>query len=790
MAREQAKFQINNFTGGLVTDFHPLNQPDNTTTDELNCAILKNGSRRRRRGFATSTLSDYDWTTTSLQPIYIDTYLWENVNNLGNLDFTVLQIGNLLYLYDNGDNLSFSSRKTSVVDLNDFKAPGAGAVANYPISVASGKGALFVTGQKVNPFYMSYNNETGALTTTSLTIQIRDFELQDTTDPETSTASLSVGRKYDLFNQGWYLKGIKVDNIDYSGAILFAYKNITGVYPPKTKPWWVGKRVHTDIDTKKIRHPGIFNDEKVTIENVTEHMDTQAYAQYHGGNTVAPIGHYLLNVFYKDRRRVSGVSLPVETTDERPRSVAFYAGRAWWGFKNKIFFSQLLLKDLSIAGRCYQEADPTHEEINDLIDTDGGELPIPEMGNAVHQMVVGSNLLIFADNGIWMIGSGDGTGFKATDYAITNITKIGALSSRSIVNVEGLPYWWSDSGIYRLTYNDTQRGFVAQDITNKTSYPQADRGIQQFYRQITTLAKRNCKGAYDPYTKTIHWLYREDDAATAFYDRFKYNQILNYNLNYGAFYPYSIATTSSDGVNTITNYIAGVFSTNLLKYVTDSVTVFDASGNTVTDASSQNVVATLNSITSNSDNMYYLYFAESTSTPDAFAYAFGRFANTNVQDWITGSYHSQFDSYMFVAWHKLPDYMTYMQAPYIYAYFTTSELSEFDFDPEGDPDSVYETSRSSCKLRVLWDFASSSNTSKKWSRETEIYRVQRSDETDPEYISVFHAHQVMVTKNKVRGKGRVLQIYFYNNPDEISSTFDYDFNLVGWGVMLSKNAGA
>ena len=62
---------------------------------------------------------------------------------------------------------------------------------------------------------------------------------------------------------------------------------------------------------------------------------------------------------------------------------------------------------------------------------------------------------------------------------------------------------------------------------------------------------------------------------------------------------------------------------------------------------------------------------------------------------------------------------------------------------------------SSCKVSVAWDFADNIS-SNKFSRAFEVYRLSRvavSDTTD--YV---HGHDVVITRNKVRGSGRALAV--------------------------------
>jgi hypothetical protein len=94
-------------------------------------------------------------------------------------------------------------------------------------------------------------------------------------------------------------------------------------------------------------------------------------------------------------------------------------------------------------------ADPTDPGINDLIDTDGGSIQIPEATRIVKIVSSQTSLLVFAENGVWEI-YGDTGGFIATSFQASKISTNGVLNPNSIVNVNGNFTYWSKAGIYYL----------------------------------------------------------------------------------------------------------------------------------------------------------------------------------------------------------------------------------------------------------------------------------------------------------------------------------------------------
>jgi len=113
-----------------------------------------------------------------------------------------------------------------------------------------------------------------------------------------------------------------------------------------------------------------------------------------------------------------------------------------------------LIENTTDLGNCYQINDPTSEDISDLLDTDGGSIIIPDAVNIKYLYAFGSNLYIFADNGVWSINGVDNV-FRATEYSIRLITSVGILTAESFVEAEGIPFWWSKYGIHAMTFDQT-----------------------------------------------------------------------------------------------------------------------------------------------------------------------------------------------------------------------------------------------------------------------------------------------------------------------------------------------
>jgi hypothetical protein len=444
LPRQAGTKTYNTFVAGLVTEATPLTFPENAALAVENCDFEKEGDIHRRlgvnyeSGYALSTKAIAE---ASFQTKAVCAYVWNTVAGDGNRNFLVIQINTTLYYVDMDNTALSDGLKGFTTDLNSFVAPAATNEGDEPISVASGKGFLFITSKKIKPFFVTYSPSGDSITNTEVAINIRDFDgVDDTLDIDEEPTSLSTLHHYNLKNQGWVSPG---------GAIadpVTTYFSTTAQYPGNNKQWW-------------------------TTKDTTGNLDSNLLERFYTGNTQAPRGHFLLNPFAKDRDAASGLSgITDENTATRPASVAFFAGRGFWGgppetkLSGHIFFSQIIENESKI-GLCYQDADPTSEDVSDLVDTDGGVIIIPDAGNIKALITSGASLLVFADKGLWAIEGSTGQGFTPTDYSVTKISDIDLVGPRTLVLVDGVPVWWSKKGIYTIGRNEVTDRIEARSLT-------------------------------------------------------------------------------------------------------------------------------------------------------------------------------------------------------------------------------------------------------------------------------------------------------------------------------------
>jgi hypothetical protein len=346
-----------------------------------------------------------------------------------------------------------------------------------------------------------------------LTLRVRDFQgvedlyegadLRLGDNVSVTPATLTDAHKYNLYNQGWDgIVSVDTDNDGVNdrrmGLIESFYKDtsdsedFTACYPANNMQWFVAK----DTTTRSFTSGNIWAGNSFTRYRPLNLL------QYAFGNTPAPKGHYIINYFKPNREEVSSVKV----AGDPPRvqyvsDIITYAGRVFYLSGDTVLYSQVVLEDLTKAGNCYQEADPTSEEMSDIVDTDGGVLQIPEIGEGIRFARLGGVLAVIGTKTTYLIAGGSNKGFTATAYTSGSLQSYTSKSYNSFVEAENSVFYWSPVGIIQLA--NTNAGVVANVVSHNS--------IQKLYDNLSETAKENCVGFYDFVAKEIWWLYPGDD---------------------------------------------------------------------------------------------------------------------------------------------------------------------------------------------------------------------------------------------------------------------------------------
>lgn len=818
--------------GGLNTEASPLNAPDNTTLDECNLEILRDGSRRRRKALRLESGGvDYEYDPLAYNDISVlsraNTFQWDNVGGDTTLTFQVVKIGGNIHFYVDSTTLS-ANKKDFIIPLMDFATTDVlNDVIGNPVTFTSHQGVLFASAKYVTPIYIEYIAADDNIVITPITIRARDFagiadEVAINSKP---SGALTDSHKYNLINRGW-----KSGTTTTDGYLRF--ETDTGYWPAKNMIPWKGYNKKAE-STKNIS-TSEFNPADWSKSYSSDKLEAEIF-----GEADAPQGHILVNPFDTSFGQVgSGVGAqdatvtaitsawtgtgwlkitmsvplahgltvndPVEitggyitwydgpgdvggtvpitgvwpayagttgttivirvpivkhvynnaydnpgllawtgpttagveplpntvsgvATDQRPTAIEMFAGRMWYGgfgsgmFSDTIMFSQLILNsvtDYAKYGKCFQAGDPTDEFRSLVVPTDGGTVQIPGLAGVKDMIATQSSLLVFADSGVYEITGGNAP-FSANNFIVRTITDAGSWSAAGITSTEFGIVYTSPRGIFAIA-PDGQSGRLAAS-------PIIDDNIKTLWNSIPDLYQRYAHLVYDYCLQKLYLLYtdstRGGDTGSAHFD-----SALVYDLRNKAWYllrfptrglPYptdircAIITKAGDGAN----------ANKKVKFIATYAHI-SGLGITILDL----------------DHTTYADYDGSQELPYLIT----------AYDGIGGA--------------DVPkDFAHKRQAPVVHVY---SKRTETGVDGSGN---VVNTS--SIMVEPRWDFTDVNNTGRAGSPQ-QAYRPQQFYLGDPTDNGV----PVVVSRLKVRGRGKSLHFKFYGEADK-------DFHLLGYAIL-------
>ena len=695
---------VNTFVKGLITEASELTFPESASVDELNCSLERDGTRRRRQALTYEdnyVLSD----VVVPQGALVQTLDWYNVAGQPNLEFLVVQVNNTLYFYEKSADPLSANKYADTVNLDNFSASNNLSPSDERIQVTSLNGTLIVASPAINTFYVSFDTSAQTFSESVISFKERDFEWQGTDNEVTNEyfsndSSPSSRRTYDAKNVGWGQGG---------GPSTYTYA--------LTHAWYAGKDAN-----------GAFS--------------ATDWEEIYSGSSLAANGHFVVNVFSKNR---SGLTTEVETA--RFRTVAAYAGRVFYAgidsAKNggKVYFSRLTER-MADVGNCFQVYDPTSEIISDLLDTDGGVVIIPDAHNIRKLHVIGASLLVFAENGVWAVAGVDNV-FRATEYAITRISDTGLTNENSFIVADGLPTWWSKTGIYAIQQGESLNVPSAVNLSLES--------IQTFWNKIPNEKKAQVHVEYDKINQRVFWFYPDANETVDY----KYNNIIILDLALRAFYPWRIEDQDANTSYIIgSSYYAGLGATSTETQVVNGA-------DTIINGS-DTVIATLYRDYLQGDSEIKVLVRDGTTGKMTFA----TFRGFTYLDWGTADYKS----YAEAGYDFMGDMTSFKTAPYVTTYMRVTEDgyvasgAGYDF-----------INPSSCLMSVSWNLSKANSTPR------EIYKLKDVPVVDPNALGSFnYPTDTVVTKSKVRGRGRSMKLRF-------ESAAGKDFHLVGYEVIGGKN---
>ena len=643
---KKAEAAYRSFVKGLITEANQLTFPDNASVDEANFVLNRDGSRARRLGVdyeSSYALKSTGLTATDIKEGKQSFNVWDSPGGDTSVSLGLVRIKDKIWfinLLTNNPSANFknSGNPITLSGLSNNK---------IETSVINNK-CVIVSKDLPRPVLLTYNKSTGAVTQTTIQLEIRDiYGVEDSLFLDTRPTSLSNEHKYNLRNQGWnknIVTSTGADAIDYTFTEL-------GQYPSNADNWTLGKISNTASEDY-------------------EKYDADTLVKNSFSNYQIAKGSFIIDAFERGVGRMSKSDvtsgLPTDREEGNISTITSYAQRLFYSgvesdvtgsdirspnYSGYIFFSKIIKSDDDF-GKCHQEADPTDPGINDLIDTDGGSVQIPDITRVVKIIASQASVLVFAENGVWEI-YGDTGGFIATSFQASKISTNGITNGDSVVNVNGNFIYWSKAGIYLLK-PDTASGRFAAESISLTS-------IQDLYLKIPEVAKDFAKGIYDEKENRVRFLYNDSANYSSSNYPNSYNKELIYDLTLKAWSKNELSSLASDSPY-VADYVAMPgysVSAREESVVAGTDTVLVTAGDTV--------VVPDDVATSRTEQFSLLTIVGTSFTLSK--YNGSDFLDCKTKDSVGVDY----SSYLYTGYELFGDIMRQKQIPYVFFYLQKTE---------------------------------------------------------------------------------------------------------------------
>lgn len=790
MTAKLIPLEINNFVGGLVTDANPLSFPDKASLDEQNMVVKPDGTRERRLGIDVEggyAIRDATAISDITTNISYNTFKWENVSGIPNITFSVIQIGNHIAIYDLGKQPISAQGLVYSEDLT--------VTQDTRVSFTSVDGTLVVATGSKELFYYTYDAVTEVITKGSYRLLIRDlFGVDDILDGIDYREGSNISKRpkrltdnhiYNLRNQtfgnprlggGWFgaYTEINVDCIKFFNSYI---RSIGGnSYPSNADS--VLDALYPDTESK--------------IDPLTDRFHPKDISSNISGNLPAPIGFFIIdaldrgasrlteiNKLHAERGSLSGSIKPKTLkTDSSPggaRVVTEFAGRVFYaGFTSEVvdgdghsprmssyvLFSKLIESpsDLKV---CYQVGDPTSKDFSEVLDTDGGFVRIEGAHGIISMVPTAQGLCILARNGVWLLSGEDRGQFKATSYSTSKLSSHGCDCPNTIIDSGDGLWYWSSEGVFQISAN--QFGDL-QVINKSTGF------IQRFFDDISDVDKVTAVGVMDTYDRCLRWVYGNNISSES------ESRELVFDLDFECFYPNKFMKPVDE---TFPVVLAPFVVPPFRNIKEDASIVVGVDEVIIDNPDTTYVVGTVKTTVDNLKEVMYL--VATGASGNTISYTFGSIRNTDFEDWgylfeeAGGGIDAE--AYLLTGWLSGGDFQRFKQVPYLTTHFYKTE-DGFEYGEDGD---LVPLHRSSCKVQTQWNWSNHINSGK-WGGEFQAYRISRryfpvdvNDEFDNGFYTV-------VTRNKLRGSGKVLSLLFKSEPKKA-------MRIIGWSLMVGVANG-
>lgn len=452
-----------------------------------------------------------------------------------------------------------------------------------------------------------------------------------------------------------------------------------------------------------------------------------------------------------------------DTTMAKQRfgSVAFACGRLWlsnYSYRsNTIYYSQTVTDDELLYQRMYSFADPLSTEDSTPVDTDGGFLVVNGADRILAITDWRGGVIAFANNGIWYISGGGGESFNHTKFSIDRISDDGIVGEDAWTRVENTVMYFGWGGAYILTHEDYLGSATVKLFSEK---------IKSFWNGIYNYSKAQGKAMYNPTDKKLYFLcnftaHDWNKTCNPFSQNTHCRDVLIFDMALKAWYTYSL---SDDTAGTKVSF-GDMFT--MSGGIPESSFVIDSVGDSVIDANS-NIVLSYDSIFADSEFVNVPVLMKKNTATSSWDIAFGRWEGSGVEDFELNTVDKEvFTAYWTGAHQIWGDLIHQKQMPYLYILFKRIESGVLDEDG-------IDLTPGGCLMRIDWEWAINSKSTK-YGTARQIYLPYRFN--SGRHDGSEQGTDFVGTKQKVLGRGRVLQITFTKEGNK-------KFHIIGFNAQI------
>jgi len=736
MTKPSQRAEVNTFIQGLITEASPLNFPPNASKQEENFETFRDGTRKRRLGldyvdgYTLRTISN-SGSPQITNPVF-NGFVWEDAGGFLDNTFIVAQVGNLLEFFD--EDFTFIQSYQVFPDNR----------GNYEYSFASVEGRLIVLTSAMTPtntdgqtpLLVTYNGPTGSprFSFGNVQLKIRDFWGVDTGDANLEddiyyrVSTLFAPQVYNLNNQSWAIP--RKDSAGILQNPLTMYSTAYIKYPSNSEVVWTGLQFQP-ID---VPNPPF------------ERVYPNLYEEVFGLTPIASKGFFIIDALSRGGSRTTEFTktwnnngmvgfppsaiagLVNDITKGGPTVAAGFAGRAWYaGFSGDIIDgdgrspklnSHILFSQLIKNSR---DLGKCYQE-GDPTSREGADVVDTDGGYIkIAEMDKVYSLKPLGNSLVVIANNGVWaiTGGNEFGFSATNY-KVGQISTYGCTAKNSV-ILQGDTIMY---WGDGGIYVVAPDKTtgNLVVNNVSRTTIQTLFDAIPSDAIPSVKGAYDDKKKKLRWVYKTGT---------KYS-------------------SNSDTRELIFDFDLGTFSMNSIKNAPDNTVEIE-------------VPLFFNEET--------IYLTSKKTGGVNNQYTFSNYKDTNFLDWKTNDgVGVDAKAFVLTGSQIAGDSAVFKQVPYLVLHMLRTET---ETDSDGVP-----LNQSGCLFRIQWDWATNT-VSNKIGQLQQGYRYRKAFLPGPN-ASMDTGFETVVTRSKLRGRGRSLALYMETEPNK-------DCHILGWNLTLNGN---